>query len=170
MKYVTTINNKTFEIEIQRDGSLIVNGERREVDFLALGPSLYSILMDGLSHELVIEERDQNIEVLVRGRLFTGQVLDERAQLMAERSGGMISDTGEMSIRAPMPGLVVAVSVEVGQDVRAGQTIIILESMKMQNELKAPRDGVVQNIGVAAGQSVEQNKILVTIAELPSDA
>jgi biotin carboxyl carrier protein len=170
MKYVTTINNKTFEIEIQRDGSLIVNGERREVDFLALGPSLYSILMDGLSHELVIEERDQNIEVLVRGRLFTGQVLDERAQLMAERSGGMISDTGEMSIRAPMPGLVVAVPVEVGQDVRAGQTIIILESMKMQNELKAPRDGVVQNIGVSAGQSVEQNKILVTIAELPSDA
>jgi len=169
MKYVTTINNKTYEIDIQRDGSLLVNGERREVDFLALGPSLYSILMDGLSHELVIEERADNIEVLMRGRLYTGQVLDERAQLMAERSGGLIADTGEMSIRAPMPGLVVAVPVEVGQLVGAGQTVIILESMKMQNELKSPRDGIVQHISVTAGQSVEQNKILVTIAEQTRD-
>lgn len=169
MKYVTTINNKTFEIEILRDGSLLLNGERREVDFLALGPSLYSIIMDGRSHELVIEEREKDVEVLMRGKLYSGTVLDERAQLMAERTGGMISETGEMSIKAPMPGLVALVPVEVGQEVHAGQTVIILESMKMQNELKSPRDGVVQHINVAAGQSVEQNKILVTIAELSSD-
>jgi biotin carboxyl carrier protein len=169
MKYVTTINNKTFEIEIQGDGSLLVNGERREVDFMAMGPSLYSILMDTQSHELVIEEREKNIEVLMRGKLYSGKVLDERAQLMAERSGGLASETGEMSIKAPMPGLVVAVSVEVGQDVRAGQTVIILESMKMQNELKSPRDGVVQHINVASGQSVEQNKILVTISEVADE-
>src|SRR5258708_2564740 len=131
MKYVTTINNKTFEIEILRDGSLLFNGEPREVDFLALGPSLYSIIMDGRSHELVIEEREKVVEVLMRGKLYSGTVLDERAQLMAERTGGMISETGEMSIKAPMPGLVVVVSVEVGQDVHAGQTVIILESMKM---------------------------------------
>ncbi|MBZ0288714.1 MAG: biotin/lipoyl-binding protein [Anaerolineae bacterium] len=169
MKYVTTINNKAFEIEIQRDGSLLVNGEQREVDFLALGPSLYSILMDGLSHELVIEERDNDIEVLLRGKLYSGTVLDERAQLMAERTGGMMTDTGEMSVKAPMPGLVVIVPVEVGQEVRAGQTVIVLESMKMQNELKSPRDGVVQSVNVTAGQSVEQNKILITIAEPASD-
>jgi biotin carboxyl carrier protein len=169
MKYVTTINNKTFEIEILSDGSLLLNGEPREIDFLALGPSLYSILMDGLSHELVIEEREKDIEVLMRGKLYSGKVLDERAQLMAERTGGMISETGEMSIKAPMPGLVVVVPVEVGQEVSAGQTVIILESMKMQNELKSPRDGVIQHINVAAGQSVEQNKILVTIAEPASD-
>jgi len=169
MKYVTTISNKTFEIEIERDGSLLVNGERRVVDFLALGPSLYSILMDGLSHELVIEERDDTIEVLMRGKLYAGTVLDERAQLMAERSGGLLGDSGEMSIKSPMPGLVVAVPVAVGQAVEAGQTVIILESMKMQNELKSPRDGVVQHINVAAGQSVEQNKILVTIAELADE-
>ncbi|MEO8610533.1 MAG: biotin/lipoyl-containing protein [Chloroflexota bacterium] len=169
MKYVTKINNKTFEIEILRDGSLLLNGEPREIDFLALGPSLYSILMDGQSHELVIEEREKDVEVLLRGKLYSGTVLDERAQLMAERTGGMISETGEMSIKAPMPGLVALVPVEVGQQVHAGQTVIILESMKMQNELKSPRDGVIQHINVAAGQSVEQNKILVTIAEPASD-
>jgi biotin carboxyl carrier protein len=165
MKYVTTISNKTFEIEIERDGSVLVNGEHRHVDFLALGPALYSIIMESTSHELVIEEREEHIEVLLRGKLYAGTVLDERAQLMAERSGGLANDSGEMSIKAPMPGLIVAVQVEVGQSVQAGQTILILESMKMQNELKVPRDGVVQHINVAAGQSVEQNKILVTITE-----
>jgi biotin carboxyl carrier protein len=60
--------------------------------------------------------------------------------------------------------LIVAVKVEVGQDVKAGQTVVILESMKMQNELKAPRDGIVQSVHVQAAQSVEQNKPLVTIA------
>jgi biotin carboxyl carrier protein len=169
MKYVTTINNKTFEIEIQRDGSLLVNGERREVDFMSMGPSLYSILMDKQSHELVIEEREGDIEVLLRGKLYSGTVLDERAQLMAARSGIAPSDTGEVSIKAPMPGLVVIVPVEIGQSVKSGQTVVILESMKMQNELKSPRDGVVNNILVQAGQSVEQNKVLVTIAEASED-
>jgi pyruvate carboxylase subunit B len=116
-----------------------------------------------LSHNLVIEEREGEVQVLVRGRLFTSKVMDERTLLMAQRTGGGIADTGEASIKSPMPGLVVAVSIEVGQEVKAGQTVLILESMKMQNELKAPRDGVVQAVHVAAGQSVEQNKILVTI-------
>lgn len=164
MKYVTTLNGKQFEIEIQRDGSLLVNGEHRDVDFRAMGPSLYSILMENLSHELVIEERDEgDIEVQLRGRLYTGKVLDERAQLMAQRSGGLVADAGELTIKSPMPGLVVAIPIEVGQTVTSGQTVLILESMKMQNELKAPRDGVVQSIAVHAGQSVEQNKPLLVI-------
>jgi biotin carboxyl carrier protein len=163
MKYVTTINDKKFEIEILNDGSLLVNGERREVDFLSLGPALYSVIMENLSYEAVVEERDDNIEVLMRGRMYTGQVLDERAQLMASRRGGFAADSGEISIKAPMPGLVVVVTVAEGEEVVAGQTVVILESMKMQNELKTPRDGVVQRIGVEAGQRVEQNKVLVTI-------
>jgi biotin carboxyl carrier protein len=163
MKYVTTINGKQFEIDIQKDGSLLVNGEPREVDFLALGPSLYSLLTQNLSYELVVEERGSQIEVLMRGKLYSGHVLDERAQLMASRRGGFAPESGEISIKAPMPGLVVALPVHEGQEVRAGQTVVILESMKMQNELKTPRDGTVQRVSVQAGQSVEQNKVLVTI-------
>jgi biotin carboxyl carrier protein len=163
MKYVTTVNNKTFEIDIQPDGSLLVNGEKREVDFRALGPSQYSILDEHMSYELTIEEREDAIEVLMRGRLYDVEVLDERAQLLASRSGGLQAESGEISIKSPMPGLIVAVKVDTGQEVKAGQTVIILESMKMQNELKAPRDGVVQSITVQPGQTVEQNKVLVKI-------
>ena len=163
MKYVTVINDTRFEIEIGNDGSLKVNGEPREVDFLALGPSLYSILMDHRSYEMVIEEREGSTEVLMQGRLYTGQVMDERAQLLASRRGTLGVDSGELSIKAPMPGLIIAIPVTEGQEVTKGQTIAILESMKMQNELKAPRDAVVQRISVQVEQSVEQNKLLITL-------
>ncbi len=163
MKYITTINDKKFEIEIQKDGRILVNGQPREVDFLPLGPALYSILMNNLSMEAVIEERDGQYQVLMGGRLYEGQVLDERAQLMRSRGGGAEDSSGEVSLRAPMPGLVVAVTVAEGQTVQKGETVVILESMKMQNELKAPRDGTVQRISVQPGQSVEQKKVLITI-------
>ena len=163
MKYVTTINDTSFEIEILKDGTLTVNGEPREVDFLALGPSLYSVIMDNRAYEVVVEEREGNYELLMQGRLYTGDVLDERALLLAARRGGLVADSGELSIKAPMPGLIVAVVVAEGDEVEKGQTVVILESMKMQNELKAPRAGVVQRISVQAGQSVEQNKLLITL-------
>jgi biotin carboxyl carrier protein len=163
MKYVTTLNGRTFEIEISKDGSLLVNGQPRTVDFLTLGPSLYSIIRDNASYEVVIEESGDGIEVQLRGQLFSGEVLDERAQLMSSLHGAGGSDSGEVSIKAPMPGLIVALPVSEGQEVVQGQTVVILESMKMQNELKAPRAGTVQRVSVSAGQSVEQGKLLVTI-------
>jgi len=163
MKYITTLNGKTFEIDIDKDGNILVNGEKREVDFLALGPALFNIVMQNRSYELVIEEHDGETEVLLRGRLYSGEVLDERAQLLRSQRSGPGVDSGEISIKAPMPGLVLAIPVEEGQEVVAGQTVVILESMKMQNELKAPRDGLVARISAQIGASVEQGKLLVTI-------
>ncbi len=164
MKYITTVNGVRFEIEVERDGGLLVNGERREIDFLPLGDSaLYSMVMDNLSFDVLVEERGGVYEVLMQGRLYTADVEDERSQLLATRRSAPTIDSGEISIRAPMPGLVVDIPVIEGQEVKAGQTVVILESMKMQNELKAPRDGVVQRISVEAGTTVEQNKPLITI-------
>ncbi len=163
MKYITTIKDKQFEIEIDKDGNVLVNGQPREVDFLPLGPALYSILMNHLSLEAVIDEKDGEYQVLMGGRLYEGRVLDERARLLLSRSGSLEDNSGEVSMKAPMPGLIVAITVAEGQQVTKGETIIILESMKMQNELKAPRDGTVQRISVQPGQTVEQKKVLITI-------
>jgi biotin carboxyl carrier protein len=163
MRYVTLLNGRRYEIDIQKDGSLLVNGEPRTVDFRTLAPSLYSVITDSQSYELAIEQTSEEIQVQLRGRLYSVNVLDERAQLLASRSGGIDTDSGEISIKSPMPGLIVAITVSEGQEIKSGQTIVILESMKMQNELKAPRDGVIQRISVTAGQTVEQNKLLITI-------
>ncbi len=163
MNYVTILNGQRFEIEIRRDGTLLVNGEPRTVDFLSLGPSLYSMLMDEHSHEVVIDEQDGEYQVQLNGRLYSGEVLDERAQLLASGRGGPEVGTGELQIRSPMPGLVVAVPVSEGEQVAQGQTLLVLESMKMQNELRAPRDGVVNRVWVQPGQSVEQGKPLMAL-------
>lgn len=163
MNYVTIINGQRFEIDIQRDGTLLVNGEPRTVDFLALGPSLYSMLMDDQSYETVLDEHDGQVQVQLRGRQYSGEVLDERAQMLASGRGGIEVAAGELQIKSPMPGLVLAVPVAEGQTVVQGETILVLESMKMQNELKAPRDGVINRVWVQAGQSVEQGKPLLAL-------
>jgi biotin carboxyl carrier protein len=164
MKYQTTVNGKKFDIEINQDGEVFLNGEKREVDFVSLGETLYSVITDAESHEVLVDDKPgTEFDVQMRGRLYTVGVLDERALLLASRRGSEYSDSGEVSIKAPMPGLVVLVPVAEGDEVEKGQTLVVLESMKMQNELKAPRNGVVQRVGVQPGQSVEQNKVLVTI-------
>lgn len=161
MKYVTIINKKQYEIEIQKDGSVLVNGETRHVDFLALDPSLYSVITDTASLQVVIDEDKGHYSIMMGGRLYEGQVLDERALLLAQRKGGLGGSSGD--VNSPMPGLIVTVPVEQGQAVKQGQTVIILESMKMQNELKAPVDGVISTIHVSAGQTVDKGAVLVTI-------
>ena len=162
MKYLTIINNKQFEIEIQRDGSVLVDGVRHEVDFLNLGGSLYSVIQDTHSLELAIEGDQADIEVLMEGKLYEARVLDQRALLMAQRKGSLTAGSGE--VHSPMPGLIVEVMVKIGDEVAQGDTVVILESMKMQNELKAPRDGKIQTISCQAGQTVEKGTLLIIIA------
>lgn len=161
MKYVAIINNQQFEVEIEKDGTVKINGEQRAVDFLTLGPSLYSVITDTKSVELVIEEEKGKYEIQMGGRLYEGMVLDERAMLMAQRRGGITVSSGEL--RSPMPGLIIAVLLTEGERVEAGQTVVILESMKMQNELKATISGVISSVHVQAGQTVDKDAVLVNI-------
>ena len=161
MKYVTIINDRRFEIEVDNEGRVLIDGEERDVDFLNLGGSLFSLITENKSFEAVIDDDEGRIDVMMRGRLFEAQVLDERAMLLMQRRGGMASASGE--VNAPMPGLIVEVTAALGGEVAKGQTVIILESMKMQNELKSPVDGVVRAIHAEAGQAVDKNELLVEI-------
>ena len=162
MKYVTLVNGERYEIEVGSDGGILVNGQTHDVDFLNLGGSLYSIITENKSLEAVIDEDEDKIAVMMDGRLFETQVLDERAMLLLQRRGGLSSSSGE--VHAPMPGLIVLVTAEIGQTVAQGDTLVILESMKMQNELKSPVDGLVTAIHAEAGQAVDKNSLLVEIA------
>lgn len=164
MKYQTIVNGQTFDIEINQDGRILVNGEERAIDFRVLREGeLYSILLDHRSYEAVVDERDNTYYVLLVGDMYEVQVTDERSRRLASAFMAFGEVSGEVSIRAPMPGLIVRVPVQEGEAVTKGQTLVILESMKMENELKAPRDGTVHRVHVRAGDSVEQNKALVTI-------
>ena len=163
MKYLTTVNNTTYEIEINENGRITVNGEAHDVDFLTMQPPLYSMLLDNASFEALVEERDGQFHVMLLGDLFDVSVTDERAHRLAGSSGGFQVEQGEISVRSPMPGLIVAVPVSEGQIVNAGDPLIVLESMKMENEIKAPRAGTIGHVHVGKGDRVEQNKVLLTL-------
>jgi biotin carboxyl carrier protein len=164
MKYLATIGDRTFEIEINAEGQILADGQLLAVDFHSVADQpVYSLLLDGESFEANVSSADQNIEVLLRGHLFVVTVEDERQRRLRESTSAGPVQEGEYSLKAPMPGLVVAIPVEEGQAVELGQNLVILESMKMQNELKAPRAGTVGRIRVGTGDNVEQNQILLSL-------
>jgi acetyl/propionyl-CoA carboxylase alpha subunit len=166
MRYITTVEDKQFVIEIIDEKHLSVDGKVYEVDFESVsGQPVYSLIVDGRSHEGYVAPGDNDWQVLLRGRLFPVTVEDEREKRLRSAAGGGIAETGEFHLKAPMPGLVVAVPVTEGDPVKKGQVLLILESMKMQNELKSPRDGTVGRVRVRAGEKVEQKQTLLSVLE-----
>jgi len=167
MKYAVTLNDKTYIIEINDDEHVIVDGVEYSVNFESVsGQPVYSLLLDGHSYEAYIYEADDDLHVLLHGDLYTVRVEDEREKRLRAAASSLGGATaGDFNLKAPMPGLIVAIPVTEGQVVEKGDLLVILESMKMQNELKSPRAGVVKRVKVKAGDSVEQNQSLVSIAD-----
>ncbi|MEW6286092.1 MAG: biotin/lipoyl-containing protein [Chloroflexota bacterium] len=164
MRYITTVGEKEFLVEIIDEHHVSIDGKTYEVDFVSVsGQPVYSLIVDGKSHEAYVNESDEGWQVLLHGRLYPVKVEDEREKRLRAAAGGGVAESGEFHLKAPMPGLVVAVPVEEGQQVKKGQVLVILESMKMQNELKSPRDGTVARIRVKAGESVEQKQALLSV-------
>jgi acetyl/propionyl-CoA carboxylase alpha subunit len=164
MKYVTNINGKEFIVEVVDEKHIIVNGQKMEVDFASVsGQPVYSIIIGGKSYEAYVNPGDENWEVLLRGHFFPAKVEDEREKRLRAAGGGKAAEGGEYHLRAPMPGLVVAVTVSEGQKVEKGQVLVILESMKMQNELKSPKEGMISRVKVKVGDRVEQKTTMVSV-------
>lgn len=170
MKYITTIENKEYIIEIGDGSTLVVDGTEYEMDFQQLGEgNLVSLLLNQRSFEGAVTEDDKMWKVLLRGEIYDVTVQDERAYRLAKARGELMADTGEVQIKSPMPGVIVRVAVAVGDEIKQGETAVILESMKMENELKATRDAVVLRVLVNAGDTVEKDQALVIIGDPPED-
>lgn len=163
MKYVTTVDDREFTIEVIDAEHISLNGEVMQVDFESIsGQPVYSMLINGKSYEAYVYDGVDNLEVLLLGRQYPVVVEDEREKRL-KAAGGASEGGGEFNLKAPMPGLVVAIPVEEGQEVQKGQVLVILESMKMQNELKAPRAGKVDRIKVKTGETVERKQALLSL-------
>lgn len=165
MKYVATVENKTFVIEIKSEGEITVNGELHVVDMRRIEPlPLYSLLVDNLSHEAFVEEREGAYCVVLQGKLYAVQVQKESLWKQPKLHPAPPTVGGEILIKAPLPGLVVEVAVTAGQEVRAGETLLVLESMKMENHLHSPHDGVIKAVHVTARDQVNQGQVLLTLS------
>ncbi len=165
MKYITTVEEKEFSIEIIEDeDAILVEGVRYEYDFTAVGNQpVFTLLLNGKSYEAYVYESTEGLKVLLQGTQYPATVIDERELRLRSALGGRPTSGGEFYLRAPMPGLIIDVPVEEGQTVEKGQVLLILESMKMQNELTSPRQGVVSRLRVEAGDNVEVNETLLSV-------
>jgi biotin carboxyl carrier protein len=164
MKYVTTINGREYFVDVLDERHVSLNGKVIEVDFHSVsGQPVFSLIIGGKSYEAYVNPGEENWQVLLRGRLYDATVIDEREKRLRAAAGATVAEGGEYHLKAPMPGLVVAIPVSEGEAVKKGQALVILESMKMQNELKSPRDGTISRIRVKPGDSVEQRTPLLTV-------
>jgi biotin carboxyl carrier protein len=164
MKFIATVDGKAYRVDVQPGAkpgafTVIVGGKAHEVDLERAGRDwLYSLLLDGRSFEIARTEG----EISVGGRAFAIEV-ERDVGLQRARAGEGAS--GPAQLRAPIPGRVVAVHAGPGDQAHEGQTLIILEAMKMQMELKSPRAGRLAEVRVQAGQEVNQGQVLAVIAD-----
>lgn len=164
MKYIVTIDEEEYTIDINDEGHVTLNGERQDINFQGLdGTMVYSLILNGKSYDVDVNDNQETYQVSIRGVLYEVLVQDERTRRLAGLKGHAVA-SGEAQIKAPMPGVVVDVPVSEGETVSEGDIVVILESMKMQNEFKAPKDGTVHAVRVKAGDKVDQNAVMVTIA------
>lgn len=163
MRYFVTLAGRTFEVEV--DGEHVtVDGATVETDLASAGP-LRHVVADGTSVTLLATagEARGTWRVEAEGRRLDVDVVDERTRAIRAMTGATRS-TRSGSVRAPMPGLIVRLEVAEGETVAPGQGVVIMEAMKMENELKADGGGVVKRILVQPGAAVEKGAVLVEFA------
>jgi len=165
MRYFVTLNGRTWTVEIA--GSRVsVDGAEHHAELRGIEATpLKLLLLDGRTWNIPMQSRGRGRwTVIAQGEASEVEVLDERAAHIRSLIGEPAPSTGPLLLKAPMPGLVVRVPAAPGQKVVEGTSLIVLEAMKMENELKATGPAVVAEVVVRPGQTVERGQLLVRLA------
>jgi pyruvate carboxylase subunit B len=162
MKYVVLLDGQTIEVEVDGD-RVTVDGRAHSATLGVIsGTPLRQLLIDGRPLTLSVEAIGRGRWALTpKGERWEMEVLDERTRHIRSLAGGGDQHRAAGVLKAPMPGLVVRVQVQPGEQVAAGAPLVVLEAMKMENELKAGAPGVVKSVRVAPGEAVEKGQVLV---------
>ena len=165
MKYEVRIGGKTRVVELTREAEnwrVALDGTPLDADAVEVAANTFSILIDGESWEVRVAPKPDGTLVLHTGIAeFVAEVEDPRAW-RGRRHGAMEAE-GRQQIAAPMPGKVVRVLMNAGDSVEAGQGLLVVEAMKMQNEIRSPKSGRVEKIFVKEGQAVNAGEILAWV-------
>ena len=165
MKYVVDVDGQSVEVEL--DGEQVrVNGMALAASLSELPGTPVALLSLGDSVHRVVVTRDSargRYVLSLDGRRYEVEALDERTRAIRQLSSNASGPKGPAPLVAPMPGLIVRVSVEVGASVQPGQGLVVMEAMKMENELRSSSAGVVKAIRAAPGAAVERGAVLVEL-------
>ena len=153
-----------MDVRSERDRLRVhLDGQELLVDLLRVDSSLYSLLIGGRSYEVDLLEVEDAFMVLVDGQPFLVEIQDEQERRLRAAVGKEMVRAAKRTVAAPMPGKVVKLLVKPGDAVKAGDGVIVVEAMKMENELKAPAPGTIKEIRVAEGKTVSPGEVLVVI-------
>lgn len=155
---------ETVRVTQEGPGLYVVElrGKRHQVDAFRHDHGTVSLLVDQQSFSVQLDQREAGVRVWIRGDAYPLELLDER-RLRMRRAAGALTLSGRQALIAPLPGQVVKVRAKVGDAVRAGQALIVLEALQMENELPSPLDGTVVELHVAEGQPVEAGATLAVV-------
>jgi biotin carboxyl carrier protein len=161
--YKATINGKAFEI-VPDEENWLVNGNPLSWDVTSLGNGHFHILYKdkGYQAEVVkIDKEAKTVDLKINGINYALQLKD-KFDLLLEKMGMNAGTAGKLNvIKAPMPGLIIDLRVKAGDTVKAGDPLLVLEAMKMENIIKAPGEGIVKNVKVKKGDTVEKGQLLI---------
>jgi biotin carboxyl carrier protein len=167
MKYYVKVGETTHEVVI--DGETVtLNGETVQARLESLDGTPIQLLRLGTAVHRVLARRGDDrgrYDVSVDGYRVALEALDERSRVIRELSGASARKSGPAHVVAPMPGLIVRINVSEGEQVRAGQGLIVMEAMKMENELRAAAPGTVRKLLVSSGNAVEKGAMLLEMEE-----
>lgn len=163
MLQIKTANDKTWQVDIQKE-TILLNGTPFNWDIQPISSNTFHIIKDNKSFTAELVQADYQSKTFtfkINGVKQTVSVKD-RFDILLDQLGMSDANTQKVNdVKAPMPGLILEIKVQPGQEVKKGDPILILEAMKMENILKSPGDGVVKEIKVQARQNVEKNQVLI---------
>jgi biotin carboxyl carrier protein len=141
---------------------ITIDDKTVHVDAVKSGRTIYSVIEDGKQFEAMVDEKgEHDFDILVGGQLFHLESIDERTKLLAGSAQTLA--VGKQVVEAEMPGKVIKIARAVGEEVTEGQGVLIVEAMKMENEITSPIDGVITEIGVSQDQTVEPGSMLFVV-------
>ena len=164
MVYDVIVSGRSHRLELEKTGDswgCRLNGKEVRVDAVIPRRDVLSLLVDGHAYEIKREQTSTDLHLWVGSTRFEVELRDPRS--LRSRRGGAADEKGPRKIVAPMPGRVVRVLVAEQVEVEAGQGIVVVEAMKMQNEIKSPKKGVVKKIAAAAGTAVNAGDMLAIV-------
>ncbi|HEY7365754.1 MAG TPA: biotin/lipoyl-containing protein [Methylomirabilota bacterium] len=165
MKFVATIGDRVESVDITGAGGgyrLTIGDQVWEVDARVTAPGSYSLLIDGVSYVADVSEQEATSIVQVGGETYAVQI-EEHMRYLIRTQGGMTARSDARTLTAPLPGRITHVAVQPGDAVTPGDTLLVIEAMKMENEFKAAAAGRVVEVRVAAGQTVNAGDVLLLL-------
>ena len=162
--YKATIQNRTFEISGIKNE--VIDGQPLSLDILEYKKGKFHIILDKRSYSaevLSVDSETKTCEIKIGNTCITVSIKDKYDELLRDMGIDEIAGKRVNDIKAPMPGMVLQVMVQNGQPIKKGDSIVVLEAMKMENILKSPSDGTIKNIFVGIGDKVEKNQIMVNL-------